>query len=367
MDCRVSVIINVKNAEHTLNRCLASLYRFSDIVVFDNYSTDTTIEIAATYPGVRIIQHEFCGMGNVRNLAATHAKYAWVFFIDSDEVLHSDLAAALFNLNPVSGSIYSILRRNFYANMWVNSSAWENDWVPRLYNRNETRYTEAQVHEAVICNNMQLQRIDAGFIYHFPYHNVGGLIDKMQLYSSWYAKEHYLNKRPYLWLIPFRSFFMFIKCYIFKRGFLDGFQGFVISSYNAIGVFSKYIKLYELHNRYFFALALTVDQPEDLPEIIQRINLQKLLPEYVYISTPHSKYSSATTMINNYLQQLCVPYTVMDNNNYLKQAQNNGRKPCYILSIEDNSMLRATNLLMVAQKSVKARTPLVNTQLIKVS
>ena len=37
----------------------------------------------------------------------------------------------------------------------------------------------------------------------------------------------------------------FFKCYVLKKGWVDGYAGLLISISNANGVFYKYIKLYE--------------------------------------------------------------------------------------------------------------------------
>ena len=87
----LSIVINVKNGEKYLARTLNALTRFEEVILFDNYSTDKTIEIAKTYSNVKIIQEPFCGMGKVRNLAAKHTTYDWILAIDCDEIIHHKL------------------------------------------------------------------------------------------------------------------------------------------------------------------------------------------------------------------------------------------------------------------------------------
>jgi hypothetical protein len=41
----------------------------------------------------------------------------------------------------------------------------------------------------------------------------------------------------------------FVKSYVFKRGFLDGFNGFCIAAVSSYYTFVKYARLYELNNR----------------------------------------------------------------------------------------------------------------------
>lgn len=245
----LSIAINVKNGEKYLDKVLSALGQFDDIVLLDNYSTDNTIAIAKKYSNVRIFEHEFCGMGKVRNMVAGFAKYDWVFFVDSDEVVSQELVNTLLKTKFEDGYIYRILRYNFYDNFLVNTSSWGNDWILRLYNRNQTRFAENEVHDSFIQNGIKEKKLYGGVIYHFPYESVAQLIDKMQFYSTLYAKQNLAKKKVWLFTVPFRALFMFIKCYVLKRGFIDGYEGFLISSFNAIGVFVKYLKLYELSHK----------------------------------------------------------------------------------------------------------------------
>lgn len=287
----LSIAINVKNGEKYLARCLNALSRFEDVVLLDNYSIDKTLEIAKLYSNVRIFEHEFCGMGKVRNIAASFAKYDWVFFVDCDEIINPELVNTLLSTKFEDGYIYRIFRQNYYAGLRVSTSSWGNDWILRLYNRQQTRFEENQVHDSFIKNGIEEKKLIGGYIYHFPYDEVSQLINKMQFYSTLYAKQHFGLKKPKLYSLPFRAFIMFFKCYILKRGFLQGFEGLAISSYNAMGVFSKYIKLYELSYQKKIGLAFVIESIDEnkLLKIFNHINEQTLLPSIVFviINTKH--------------------------------------------------------------------------------
>ncbi len=42
----------------------------------------------------------------------------------------------------------------------------------------------------------------------------------------------------------------FIKSYIIRRGFLDGYYGFLVCAISAFASFIKYVKLRELHRQH---------------------------------------------------------------------------------------------------------------------
>src|SRR6266571_8664497 len=85
----VSVIIPTKNSERTIRRCLESVraqtYRNFEIVVVDNFSSDSTVRIAKEYADIVLLA------GPERTsqvkLGAANSKGDFVYKIDSDFVL----------------------------------------------------------------------------------------------------------------------------------------------------------------------------------------------------------------------------------------------------------------------------------------
>ncbi|MBY0380139.1 MAG: glycosyltransferase family 2 protein, partial [Burkholderiales bacterium] len=310
-----SIIINVKNGQRYLARCLNALVKFEEVILLDNLSTDDTLNIARQYPNVKIYSSEFLGMGRVRNLAASFAKNDWVFFVDCDEVLDNNLTEYLLMGELTRRTIYKVRRYNYYDNYRLESSAWENDWVLRIYNRHDTRFVENEVHDSFVMDGLSIRKIPIGSIYHFPYENVNGLIDKMQFYSMLYARQFAGKKKPRLYTLPVRAFLMFIKCYILKRGFLDGYEGLLVSSYNAMGVFSKYIKLYELSYKKTIILVIPIEEVNQVKQICTSLNKQRLLPSRIIFL---AKNVTDKDVISNLVKiNLVIDYNVLlagDNN-----------------------------------------------------
>lgn len=340
----LSIIINVKNGEKYLAECLSSLEKFDDIVLLDNYSTDNTLKIAKSYPKVRVFQEEFTGMGNVRNLAASFALNEWVFFVDCDEIVSSELAETLLNTDFQNGCVYRILRKNYYDNKYIATSSWENDWILRLYNRREIEFAKNQVHDSFEKNNLKEIKLKGGHLYHFPYDKINQLIDKMQFYSTLYANQHFGRKKVRLYALPFRAFMMFIKCYILKQGFRDGYEGFIISCYNAMGVMSKYLKLYELSYKKHIVLRLQITHDDDLFRIIKQINAQLLLPNELELIFENEKLleEHRSTFRNN----LIIKHKLLLNTEVNPELNaDKGSDTALILLPQDNSVLADSKLI----------------------
>ena len=241
----ISCVIIVKNASTTIKKTLDSLVLFSDVVVYDNGSTDNTIEIIKDYTNVNLVQGNFLGFGPTKNKASSFAKNDWVLSLDADEVLSEDIITNLKNIDLDEQTIYSILRENCYKNVHVKY-CWGNDIIVRLYNRQKTAFTNEKVHEKVIDSGFKTEQI-LGAVKHYPYSTITDFIIKLDRYSTIFANDNAGKKSSSPLKAISNAGFSFIKTYFLKRGFLDGYAGLVIAFSHMATNFYKYIKLYELN------------------------------------------------------------------------------------------------------------------------
>ncbi len=90
----ISVIVPVRNEAKNLGRCLQSLHRFGEVFVIDSASTDTTVEIAASY-GAKVVQFHYPGgWPKKRQWAMDTLLFAhdWILLLDADEAVTTELA-----------------------------------------------------------------------------------------------------------------------------------------------------------------------------------------------------------------------------------------------------------------------------------
>jgi glycosyltransferase involved in cell wall biosynthesis len=243
----ISCVIIVKDAASTIAKTLDSLKDFSDVVVYDNGSTDATMDIVKNYSNVNLVQGKFLGFGPTKNLASTFAKNNWVFSLDADEVLSDEFIKNISNLALDDKNIYTILRQNYYKEIYVKH-CWGNDLIARLYNRTKTSFTNEKVHEKVIEKEFYIVQIK-GYILHYPYSNITDFIIKLDRYSTIFAQDNIGKKSSSPSKAFFNAIFSFFKTYFLKKGFLDGYAGLVIAFSHMATNFYKYIKLYELNKK----------------------------------------------------------------------------------------------------------------------
>ncbi|MDZ7268072.1 MAG: glycosyltransferase family 2 protein [candidate division KSB1 bacterium] len=98
----LSIIIVTHNSANDIDKCLRSLQQYctgvrSEIIVFDNASTDATCEvIASRFAHVRLIRHaENVGFARANNLAVSQAHGRHLLFLNPDTWVDADLATAL--------------------------------------------------------------------------------------------------------------------------------------------------------------------------------------------------------------------------------------------------------------------------------
>lgn len=241
----ISCVIIVKNAASTIDATLTSLISFKDVVLYDNGSTDATLEIAKKYSNVTIFQGEFLGFGPTKNLACSFAKNDWVLSLDADEVLSDEFIKNLTLIELNNKNIYTILRENYYKTTQIKH-CWGDDVIVRLFNRTKTAFTDEKVHEKVIEKSFNTAPIE-GSVKHYPYATITDFIIKLDRYSSAFAVDYAGKKSSSPSKAFFNGLFSFFKTYILKRGFLDGYAGLVIAFSHMATNFYKYIKLYELN------------------------------------------------------------------------------------------------------------------------
>lgn len=94
MSLHISIIIPMYNAQPTLDHCLTAVmnsgYKADQVIVVDDRSTDKSPDIANTYPIETISNKGPQGPASARNTGARQALSEWLFFIDSDVVIHND-------------------------------------------------------------------------------------------------------------------------------------------------------------------------------------------------------------------------------------------------------------------------------------
>ncbi|MBM3207258.1 MAG: glycosyltransferase family 2 protein [Chlamydiae bacterium] len=242
----ISIIILTKNSERTIENTLKSTLNFSDVLILDTGSTDSTLSICQKFPHVRIASSPFKGFGTTHNIASNLATNDWVLSLDSDEVLSEELLKELTKISLDKGTIYEIRRHNYFNGKRITTcGGWDPDYVSRLYNKKHTKFSDDLVHEKILHTGMKKARLK-GHMSHTPYLDFSDFLRKMESYSQLFYEQNKNKKKPSLFNAILHGLSAFIKSYVWKLGFTQGAEGFIISAYNAQTTYYKYVKLMKI-------------------------------------------------------------------------------------------------------------------------
>ena len=242
----VSAYILAFNEAAKIKAAIESVLWADEVVVVDSNSTDGTAELAAAL-GARVVQVPFTGFGDLRNEALAACRCDWIFSLDADERCTAEVRDEILALlagAPVH-DVYRVPRRSYFMGRWIRGSGWyPNFRQPQLFRKGALRYTLEPVHESYRLHTEKPLGTLANAIWQFPFRNLGEVIHKMDRYSSLGATK-LADKRVSMGAALAHGLWAFIKHFVVKHGYRDGWAGFVIALGNFEGTFYRYAKAYE--------------------------------------------------------------------------------------------------------------------------
>ena len=242
MNHKISVIIICKNEEQRIKRCLESVKWADEIVLLDSGSTDNTLTIAREYTDKIFINTDWQGFGPQKRLAQSHATNDWILAIDSDEVISDALRDEIIKaVNSADNKdVFRLNRLTHFCGKYIKHSGWYPDRIVRLYNNKYYQYNDAYVHESVDCK--EARKIDLkGSFFHYTSDTLESYINKRNRYAqAWADNQYKKGRRAHFISILLHTSFAFIRHYIIRMGFLDGYHGFLISVIQMQYTFNKY-------------------------------------------------------------------------------------------------------------------------------
>jgi glycosyltransferase involved in cell wall biosynthesis len=243
----ISVVVLTKNEERNIQECLESVAGWAgEIIVVDDKSTDRTVDIAAKFTD-KIIIRKMDIEGRQRNFAYAQAKNLWVLSLDADERLTPELREEIREVleNRPKENGFTIPRRNYIGDYWVKHGGWYPSPQLKLFRKDKFRYEEVGVHPRAFmddpCGHLTCD------IIHHSYRNLEDFLHKLNNQTTREAEKWFKQNKPmrlarFIW----RTIDRFIRTYIGRKGYKDGFIGFAVAFYAGLYQFMSYLKYREL-------------------------------------------------------------------------------------------------------------------------
>lgn len=269
-DTGISVLILTKNEQQDLPGCLASVAWSDDVHVYDSMSTDHTLQIARD-AGATVTQRPFDNWAAHQNWGLKNIpfKHPWVFYIDADERMTTDLVASVRATvkKPDQHVAFRIQRRDFFWGTWLRHVQ-TSPFFLRLFRPEKMRY-ERLVNPVSIADG-PIGQIP-GYLDHYPFskglghwierHNGYSRLEAEQIVHNRLSNERFsvikaltagdfherrFHQKELFYRIPMRSLLKFFLLYVGKRGFLDGRAGLTYAALQAIYEYFIVLKVREL-------------------------------------------------------------------------------------------------------------------------
>ncbi|WP_236903945.1 glycosyltransferase family 2 protein [Comamonas serinivorans] len=235
-------ILSFNEARH-IETCLRSAAFADQRLVVDSGSTDNTCELALAQGAQVIRQPDWQGFGPQRNHQLVACRAEYIFFLDADEEIGPDLRAELQRI-VASGE----------------DAQWRVDWeqvafgyplkrmdtggATRLFKTGSLLRFEGAVHEnAVTRPDLPKRRMKSRLLHHSR-ETVRASLEKMTQYAMLgAAKRAQGGKKGGVWRGVASGTAMFLRLYIWQRGFLCGGPGFLYCWLVAQECFFRYAAL----------------------------------------------------------------------------------------------------------------------------
>jgi len=247
---KISAVIITYNEESKLARCIESVKPVADeLIILDSFSTDNTVKIALQ-AGAIVHQQTFHGYKEQKNAAMQFASHNYILSIDADEALSVELINSILTVKEgFACRAYTMNRCNFFCGRFIHHGLWYPDKKIRLFDKRIAHWGGMNPHDKIVLPETASVCHLEGDLFHYSFGSVSEYIKRNEEISTIAAASLYTSGHRSGIRIFVNPFWRFIKSYFLKRGFLDGYPGFIIAKNIAAQAYLKYKKLNKLNKK----------------------------------------------------------------------------------------------------------------------
>lgn len=243
----ISAVIIARNEAGRIGACLASLQGVADeVLVLDSGSSDGTQALCRQW-GATVVEPGWKGYSENKNLGIGMAVHPWVLSIDADESLSPELREAILSAKPALQGAYRFNRLTRYCGRWIRHGGWYPDAKIRLFPKASARW-EGEVHEHLVLAPGTGITPLPGDLLHDSIRNTNEHLQRAVHYAGLAAEAmHRAGKKAGWFQLRLAPALRFLRMYVLKTGFMDGWQGYQLCRISAQSLFWRYAMLRELH------------------------------------------------------------------------------------------------------------------------
>ncbi len=249
---RLSVCVTTYQEQDNIGDCLKSVRGLADeIIVVDGGSLDQTRTVARRYTKNIFVRPNNPNLNINKNFGFSKARGEWVLCLDADEQVTPELAARIKEM-LVEGTEWDgflLPRKNYYFGRFLRYGSNYPDHQLRLFRRVKGQFAAKHVHERLQVQG-RVGRLKEPLA-HFPYKTISQYFQKFNFYTSFagrflYQKGVRIRSTTAFWFFYAKPLLRLVRRYIFKGGFLDGWQGLLACVFSYLTGIVSYAKCWEL-------------------------------------------------------------------------------------------------------------------------
>lgn len=246
---KLSALVVAHNEEAILEDCLKRLDFAAEVVVVLDRCNDGSKDIAERF-GAKLLEGAWPIEGERRMAGIDACAGPWVLEVDADEWIESDLAAEITDVVAADqNDFYFSPINNYVGDRWVKHgwmAALAPDLRGSLFRKGCKQWGMERVHPNVSFSGARGPGLKTGIRHNFA-KDVSDLMRRFNRNTSLRAddlasKDEHRRTRT----MARKAFSRFWKCYVARKGHMEGGIGLVISLLSAIYPLVAHLKAQEI-------------------------------------------------------------------------------------------------------------------------
>lgn len=240
----LSALVVAHNEEAQLADCLETLRFADEIVVVLDKCTDQSREIAETF-SARLVEGSWELEGPRRMAGIEACSGGWILEVDADERVTPELADEIASTIPEADAGYFLIPFDNYVGDRLVRYGWGGSWgvgaKACLFSAGAKKWGPQRVHPAVELSGAR--RWLTHRIRHYVDRDISDMIQRLDRYTTAKARDMRDAGSQESFGRNFRRLFTrFFKCYVRRKGYKEGYYGFLIALFAAIWPMLTWLK-----------------------------------------------------------------------------------------------------------------------------
>jgi glycosyltransferase involved in cell wall biosynthesis len=239
---KISLVTIAKNEEKNIEEFLSGVKWADEIIVVDNCSKDSTLELAKKYTQKVYINCDN-NLGRLKQYAISKATNEWILLLDVDEIVSKEMGI------EIQYKIHHSLNYEAYRLHYINHFNGhplisEKYFKIRLFKKNVGSIKPSLIHEEVNINSPKVGDLQA-HILHYSYRGIIRVLNKFTEYAIKESTSLLNNgEKTTFRKITLYPLHMFYVRFFKDQGYKDGIWGFLLALCFAYYEFARYYYLW---------------------------------------------------------------------------------------------------------------------------